>query len=75
MFSAPNPDAPAVLPATTSQTWYLGLLVGALIWVGIAPSGPKLGGIPFIFDPGLVPVVNASTADLGAPYVNPSPGP
>jgi proton-translocating NADH-quinone oxidoreductase chain M len=75
MFSAPNPDAPAVLPGTTSQTWYLGILVGALIWVGIAPSGPKLGGIPFIFDPGLVPVVNASTADLAAPYVNPSPGP
>lgn len=75
LFSAPNPDAPGVLPSALNESCYLGILVGALLWVGIAPSGPKIGGVPFIFDPGLVPVVNATTSDLATPYVNPSPGP
>jgi NADH-quinone oxidoreductase subunit M len=69
-FGAPLPDAPPALDSSLSESWYLGILAGALLWVGIVPSGPKLAGIP-LFDPGLVNVINTSTSDLASPYVPP----
>jgi NADH-quinone oxidoreductase subunit M len=75
VFGAPNPDAPPASDASLSESWYLGLLVGALLWVGLLPSGPKLFGIPVV-DPGLVNIVNTSTADLASTYATtPSPTP
>jgi NADH-quinone oxidoreductase subunit M len=75
VFGAPNPDAPAPSDASLSDTWYLGILVGALLWVGLVPSGPKLFGIPVV-DPGLVNIVNTSTADLASSYAtSPTPLP
>jgi NADH-quinone oxidoreductase subunit M len=73
VFGAPNPDAPPPGDASLSDSWYLGILVGALLWVGLLPSGPKLFGVP-VFDPGLVNVVNSSAADLASSYA-PSPPP
>jgi NADH:ubiquinone oxidoreductase subunit 4 (subunit M) len=73
VFGAPNPDAPTPADASLADSWYLGILVGALLWVGLLPGGPKLFGIP-IFDPGLVNIVNTSTADLASSYA-PSPVP
>ena len=72
-FGAPNPDAPAPVDASLADAWYLGIMVGALLWVGIVPGGPKLLSIP-ILDPGLVNVVNTTTADLSSSYA-PSPPP
>jgi proton-translocating NADH-quinone oxidoreductase chain M len=72
LFGTPSPDAPTPSDASLSQSWYLGILVGALLWVGLVPSGPKLFGVP-LFDPGLVTVVNSSTPDLSSPYAVPSP--
>ncbi|HSR23340.1 MAG TPA: NADH-quinone oxidoreductase subunit M, partial [Candidatus Eisenbacteria bacterium] len=77
VFGAPNPDAPAASDATLADSWYLGILVGALLWVGLLPSGPRLFGIPVV-DPGLVNIVNTSTADLASTYATtptPSPSP
>src|SRR2546423_4897068 len=77
VFGAPNPDAPAASDASLADSWYLGILVGALLWVGLLPSGPKLFGIPVV-DPGLVNIVNTSTADLASTYATtptPSPSP
>lgn len=72
MFGPPNPDAPAPRDASLAEVWYLGILAAALLWVGIIPSGPKLGGIT-VFDQGLVNVVNSSAASIGAPYVPGAP--
>ena len=72
-FGAPNPDAPAPTDASLADAWALGILVGALLWVGLLPSGPKLFGVP-VFDPGLVNIVNSSAADLASAYA-PSPPP
>jgi hypothetical protein len=75
VFGAPNPDAPPPSDASLTDAWYLGILVGALLWVGLVPSGPKLFGVP-VFDPGLVNIVNSSTADLASSYAaSPSPSP
>jgi proton-translocating NADH-quinone oxidoreductase chain M len=74
LFGAANPDAPAASDASLSETWYLGILVGTLLWVGLVPGGPKLFGVP-LFDPGLVTVVNSSTPDLTSAYAVPSPTP
>jgi len=79
VFGAPNPDAPVPTDASLADSWYLGILVGALLWVGLLPSGPKLFGIPVV-DPGLVNIVNTSTADLASTYATtptptPSPSP
>jgi NADH-quinone oxidoreductase subunit M len=75
VFGAPNPDAPTPSDATLADSWYLGILVGALLWVGLLPGGPKLFGIPVV-DPGLVNIVNTSTADLASTYTTtPSPTP
>ena len=71
LFGAPNPEAPGAGDASISEAWYLGLLAAALLWVGILPSGPKLGGVPF-FDPGVANVVNSATSDLAAPFVVPA---
>jgi NADH-quinone oxidoreductase subunit M len=73
LFGAPNPDAAPPADASLADAWYLGILAGALLWVGLLPSGPKLFGIP-IFDPGLVNIVNTSTADLASSYA-PTPVP
>ncbi len=73
VFGAPNPDAPTPSDASLADSWYLGILVGALLWVGLLPSGPKLGGIT-ILDPGLVNIVNTTTADLASTYA-PTPVP
>jgi hypothetical protein len=72
LFGAANPDAPTPSDASLAESWYLGVLLGALLWVGLVPSGPKLFGVP-LFDPGLVTVVNSSTPDLSSPYAVPSP--
>lgn len=70
LFGAPAADTPAGEDTNLSESWYLGLLVGVLLWVGLAPGGPRLAGIP-LFDPGLANVVNASVSDLASPYVIP----
>lgn len=73
VFGAPNPDAPTPTDAGLADSWYLGILVGALLWVGLVPSGPKLLGITIV-DPGLVNIVNTTTADLASSYA-PTPVP
>ena len=72
-FGAPNPDAPTPADASLADSWYLGILAGALLWVGLVPSGPKLFGVP-ILDPGVVNIVNTSTADMASSYA-PTPVP
>ena len=72
-FGAPNPDAPTPADASLADSWYLGILVGALLWVGLVPSGPKLFGVP-ILDPGVVNIVNTTTADMASSYA-PTPVP
>jgi len=75
MFGAPNPEAPGVSDASLGETWYLGLLAGALLWVGLFPGGPKIPGteVP-LFDPGLVNQMGAGISDIASPYVAPTPG-
>ncbi|MGH7904943.1 MAG: complex I subunit 4 family protein [Candidatus Dormibacteraceae bacterium] len=72
LFSAPNDDAPGARDASLAEVWYLGILAGALLWVGIIPGGPKLSGVA-VFDPGLVNVINSSAASIAAPYVPGAP--
>jgi len=73
LFGAPNPDAPAVSDASLGETWYLGLLAGGLLWVGLFPGGPKLPGTDQpIFDPGLLNVMSAGITDIASPYVPPT---
>jgi proton-translocating NADH-quinone oxidoreductase chain M len=76
LFGQPNPDAPAVSDASLRETWYLGILAGALLWVGLFPGGPKLPGTDqTIFDPGLLNVMSAGISDLASPYAPAAPGP
>ncbi len=73
LFGPPNPDAPGVSDSSLGETWYLALLAGGLLWVGIFPSGPKIPGTESpVFDPGLVNVMAAGISDLTSPYVGPS---
>ncbi|MDQ6772535.1 MAG: hypothetical protein M3024_06040, partial [Candidatus Dormibacteraeota bacterium] len=72
LFGAPPPDLPAGQEATLPDRWYLGILVGALLWVGLVPGGPQLFGIP-LFDPGMANVVNSATADLAGAYAVAAP--
>jgi len=74
LFGEPNHDAPAVSDASLRETWYLGLLAGALLWVGLFPGGPKLPGTEQpIFDAGLINIMSAGLSDIASPYVPPNP--
>ncbi|HET7338292.1 MAG TPA: NADH-quinone oxidoreductase subunit M [Candidatus Dormibacteraeota bacterium] len=74
LFGAPLPDSPGASDASLAETWYLGLLAGALLWVGLFPGGPKIPGteVP-LFDPGLINQMAAGISDMAGPYVLPTP--
>ena len=73
LLGSPNPDAPAVSDAALGESWYLGLLAGALLWVGLFPAGPKLPGTDqAIFDPGLTNVMSAGITEIASPYAGPT---
>ncbi len=72
LFGAPHPEAPLPADLPLTETWGIGILAGALLWVGIFPSGPKLAGVPF-FDPGMVNVVNGTVSDQFSIYAPPAP--
>ncbi len=75
LFGSPNPDAPGVSDASLGETWYLGLLAGGLLWVGLFPGGPKLPGTDTpIFDHGLVNVMSAGISDIASSYTATLPG-
>jgi proton-translocating NADH-quinone oxidoreductase chain M len=74
LFAAPNPEAPAVSDSSLSETWYLALLAGGLLWVGIVPGGPKIPGTDTpLFDPGIVNVMVANIPEIVAPYTGTTP--
>jgi hypothetical protein len=75
LFGAPVADAPGVSDSSLGETWYLGLLAGGLLWVGMFPGGPKIPGtdVP-LFDPGLINQMSAGISDIASPYVLPTPG-
>jgi NADH-quinone oxidoreductase subunit M len=76
LFGAPVPDSPGVSDSSPSETWYLGILAGALLWVGLFPGGPKIPGTEFpLFDPGLIGQMSAGISDISSPYVLPTPAP
>jgi NADH-quinone oxidoreductase subunit M len=73
LFGAPVPDSPGVSDASLGETWYLGLLAGALLWVGLFPGGPKIPGTDTpLFDPGLITQMSAGISDMASPYVLPT---
>lgn len=74
LFSAPNPDAPGVSDASLGETWFLGLLAGGLLWVGLFPSGPKIPGtdVP-LFDPGILNQMSAGLSEIASPYTQATP--
>ena len=74
LFGAPNPDAPGVSDVSLGETWFLGVLAGALLWVGVFPSGPKIPGtdVP-LFDPGLLNQMSAGLSEMASPYTLPAP--
>ena len=74
LFGAPNSDAPGVSDASLGETWFLGLLAGALLWVGLFPGGPKIPGtdVP-LFDPGLLNQMAAGISDMASQYVAATP--
>src|ERR1700681_3426906 len=68
-FGTPNPDAPGVSDASSGEKWFLGILAGGLLWVGMFPGGPKLPGTDTpIFDPGLVIQMAAGITEMASPY-------
>src|SRR5713101_2365147 len=74
LFGEPNRDAPGVSDASLGESWYLGVMAGALLWVGLFPGGPKLPGTQQpIFDPGLINIMSAGLSDIASPYVPPNP--
>ncbi|MGH7877566.1 MAG: complex I subunit 4 family protein [Candidatus Dormibacteraceae bacterium] len=74
LFGAPRPEAPTPSDSSLAESWYLGILVGALLWVGVFPLGPRLGGIP-LFDPGMLNVINATIPTMAGAYAVPTPPP
>lgn len=69
LFGPPNSDAPAVSDSTLAETWFLGMLAGALLWVGVVPGGPKIPGTDTpLFDPGLVTQMVANIPEISSPY-------
>jgi NADH-quinone oxidoreductase subunit M len=73
LLGSPNPDAPGVSDASLAETWFLGLLAGGLLWVGVFPSGPKLPGTDTpLFDPGLINVMAAGVSEIASPYTLPT---
>jgi len=75
LFGAPNPDAPGVSDSSLGETWYLGILAGALLWVGVFPGGPKIPGTDTpLFDPGFILQTSAGVSDLASSYTLPIPG-
>jgi NADH-quinone oxidoreductase subunit M len=69
LFGPPNPDAPGVSDSSLGETWYLALLAGGLLWVGLFPGGPKIPGTDTpLFDPGLANVMAAGISDIASPY-------
>ncbi len=74
LFGPPNADAPAVSDTSLAETWFLALLAGGLIWVGVVPGGPKIPGTDFpLFDPGLLNVMVADIPEISAPYTGTGP--
>ncbi|TAN34097.1 NADH-quinone oxidoreductase subunit M [bacterium] len=74
LFGSPVPDTPGVSDASLGETWYLGLLAGGLLWVGLFPGGPKLPGTDTpLFDPGLVNVMSAGLTEIASPYTGATP--
>lgn len=67
-------DRPTLRDASLSEVWFAGILIAALLWVGVLPSGPKVAGIS-IFDPGFVNILSQNTSTISAPYVQTSPTP
>jgi len=76
LFAAPNPDAPGVSDSSLGETWYLGVLAGALLWVGLFPGGPKIPGTDTpLFDPGFIGQISAGVSDTASTnYTLPAPG-
>ena len=73
LFGAPVPDSPAVSDASLGETWFLALLAGGLLWVGLFPAGPKIPGTDTpIFDPGFISQMSAGISDMASPYVLPA---
>jgi len=75
LFGAPNSDAPGVSDSSLGETWYLGILAGALLWVGLFPGGPKIPGtdVP-LFDPGFISQISAGVSDITSTnYTPPAP--
>src|SRR5437660_1384873 len=76
LVGRPNRDGPAASDASLGETWYLGLLAGGLLWVGLFPGGPKLPGTDQpVFDPGLLNIMSAGITDIASPYVAPAATP
>jgi NADH-quinone oxidoreductase subunit M len=74
LFGAPVADSPAVSDASLGETWFLALLAGGLLWVGLFPAGPKIPGTDTpIFDPGFISQMSAGISDMASPYVLPAP--
>jgi len=72
LFAPPTGERATVTESTIPERLYLSVLVTALIWVGIVPSGPKVAGVP-IFDPGYANVANSSTTTEADQYAIPVP--
>lgn len=74
LFGASLGDRPSIRDASIAEVWYAGLLIAALLWVGILPGGPKVAGIS-VFDPGFANILSQDTSTISAPYVQTSPTP